>query len=410
MDEKNSTVNPSKTRLDNLVGLGGIILVALALRPSLVSIGPVLPQVTQSFKLSHTSAGLLTTIPDVLMGLLALPTPWLAHKYGRDKLIIIAMILLTLSTFARAFSTNTTVLLLTTAGVGAGIAITGALLSGFIKVSFLKRTTLVMGIYASSLALGSTISAFLTIPIADAFGGWRLAIGSYAIIGLIGTIAWKFLSIHKNKNADYKSLPQLPHVSLPWGNSKAWLVAIFFACVNFLFYALLAWMVAFFQESGLPAKKAGGLLAVLTLSFMIATPIISAMSRSTDRRFFLGTSAFITLVGLITILNFPSWFPFGTVSLIGIGLAGTFTLGMTLPLDNTHHAAATNSWTAFMLTIGYLLAGLGPLLVGVLRDHTGNFTASLYLLSAVSVLMFVLAFLLKPIVNKPTSPLKQEQP
>jgi CP family cyanate transporter-like MFS transporter len=51
-------------------------------------------------------------------------------------------------------------------------------------------------------------------------------------------------------------------------------------------------------------------------------------------------------------------------------VGGGFTLGMTLPLDNTHDSEGADSWNASVMTIGYLIAAGGPLLGGgVARCH-----------------------------------------
>jgi CP family cyanate transporter-like MFS transporter len=386
-------------KYDAAFGITGIILVALALRPSLVSIGPVLPQISKTFHLSHTTAGLLTTIPDLLMGLLALPAPWLARQLGRDKLIIGAMFLLTISTGARAYSSNTFVLMLTTAGVGIGIAITGTLLSGFVKANFASRAALVMGIYSTALALGSTVSAVTTGPISLATGSWRTAIGSYSAIGLLGTVAWLLLTRYHAGATANRPIKTASHSSLPWNKPTAWKIALFFACVNLLFYALLAWITAVYAESGLSVKSADSLLGYFTSAFMIGTPIISSLSKSHDRRVWLIGCSLLTLFGLIVMAAVPTWLPAAVAFLTALGLAGAFTLGMTLPLDNTISANETNSWTAFTLTIGYLIAGIGPLSVGLLRDFTGNFSASLVLLMSVALMMLAISFTLKPAIK-----------
>ena len=67
---------------------------------------------------------------------------------------------------------------------------------------------------------------------------------------------------------------------------------------------------------------------------------------------------------------------------LAMGLA--FTLGMTLPLDNTNSVEEADMWNAFALTVGYLIAAGGPLVVGYLRDVTGDFRSGWWLLVAVS--------------------------
>ncbi|RZM05378.1 MAG: MFS transporter, partial [Pedobacter sp.] len=189
-DVANERETKSLRKQHTTLGLISLVLVSLALRPSLVSVGPVLPMISKTFQLSHTVASLLTTIPDLLMGAMALVSPWLSRKFGRDRLIVFAMALLSVSTVARAFSPDVLTLLLTTAGVGAGIAVTGALLSGFIKGTFPQKAAMVMGVYTTSLAIGSTLSAFLTAPLAAYSGSWRFAVGIYALICFVGTVSW----------------------------------------------------------------------------------------------------------------------------------------------------------------------------------------------------------------------------
>jgi CP family cyanate transporter-like MFS transporter len=100
--------------------VAAIVLVAIDLRPGIVSVGPLLPHILQEFGMSNAEASLLTAIPAMLMGLLAFPTPWLAHRFGRDRVILTALIVLMLATILRAFSSSVVMLLASTVGVGAG--------------------------------------------------------------------------------------------------------------------------------------------------------------------------------------------------------------------------------------------------------------------------------------------------
>jgi CP family cyanate transporter-like MFS transporter len=79
-----------------------------------------------------------------------------------------------------------------------------------------------------------------------------------------------------------------------------------------------------------------------------------------------------------------------------LGLGGAFTLCMTLPLDNTRSVEEANAWTAFSMTIGYVVAAAGPVCIGVLRDWTGNFTAPSWLLVFFAVLMLTLSPFMGP--------------
>ena len=374
-----------------------IVLVAISLRPGIVSIGPILPMIQSEFALSHTLASLLTAVPDLLMGLLALPTPWLARRFGRDKVLLWALILLCLATIARAFTPNTAGLLLATVGVGAGIARAGALFGGLIKSKFPTRAAMLMGIYATALSFGSTVAAASSGAVANSFpGGWRLAAGMWGVIGLVAIAGWKIVA-DSDRQANVASVaPAVKAARFPIGNGKAWLVALFFACDNLLFYALISWIAPMYHEYGIPTGKAGLILASFTAVFMFSNPIIGTLSKGHDRRGWLLLSGVLVAAGLVGIAVAPTFMPILWVGLAAFGLGGGFTLGMTLPLDNTHSTDEANTWNAFVMLVGYLIAAAGPFTVGLLRDITGGFHIPVLGLVGVSIAMLLIVPFLKP--------------
>ncbi|UPG94555.1 CynX/NimT family MFS transporter [Luteibacter aegosomatissinici] len=366
-------------------------LIGLVFRPAIVSMGPLLGDISEQFGLSHTGASLLTAIPDVLMGVLAVPAPALARRYGRDRVMLVALCLVLLATLGRAFSPSSTMLFLSTTLVGCGIAVAGALVGGFIKSTFPGRAPLLIGVYSAALALGATLAAGLSGPLA-AYGGWRLGAGVWALPGVSAIIAWLLIERHQRHQATKTS----QRYRLPLRQRKAWLIGLFYAADNFIYYALVSWIAPLYREHGLSDSTAGLILASFTGCFLVANPIAGALSRSSDRRQLLATFSAITLIGLVVLALAPDAAPFAVLPLISFGIGGGFTLGMVLPLDNTHDQDEANIWGAFMLLIAYIFASAGPLLVGALRDITGSFDIALWILVAVGVAMLVLTPLLGP--------------
>ncbi|MDE1993032.1 MAG: MFS transporter [Rhizobiaceae bacterium] len=371
-----------------------IVLVAISLRPGLVSVGPLLPAIRSEFGLSHAGGSLLIAVPDLLMGLLALPTPWLAQRFGRNRLVLAALVVLTLAILARAFVHTTSTLLITTVGVGAGIAISGALVGGFIKASFPGRAALLTSIYATSLGVGSMMSAGLSGPISAFSGSWRVGVGIWSLLAAVAVLVWLFIERKERLAPPTRSNPN--RRPLPFRVGLAWLIGLFFACDNFLFYACLSWMATIYREHGFDETRAGLTLATYTGAFIVATPLAGALSRKIDRRIPLAIWAMVMLVGLVLLAFAPLLAPHLAVLLIAFGIAGGFTLGMTLPLDNADNPEDATAWSAFVLTIGYVIAAAGPFSVGLLRDLTGNFSIPLWVLVAVGLLMLGLTPFLKP--------------
>lgn len=375
-------------------GIACIVLVAIDLRPGIVSVGPLLGQIRNEFGISNAQASLLTAIPNILMGLLALPTPWLARRFGRDRVILAALAILSIAILLRAFAQTTTQLLVTTAGVGAGIAVAGALISGFVKARFPRHVSLLMGLYAMSIGLGSTLAAAATAPLSALGGGWRLGTGIWALPGLTAIAAWTVVS-RSERTTDPASETAAARRH-PAGSVRAWLVASYFAINNFLFFGFLSWLAPIYRELGATQAHAGLLLACFTMAFMFSNPLPALLSKSEDRRWVVGLFAGIALVGFSATAVAPTLMPLVTIPIVACGIGASFSLGMTLPLDNASSPEEANSWTSFVLFIGYLLGALGPLALGLLRDRTGNFHAALWALVAAAALMVSLAPFLWP--------------
>ncbi len=393
---------PAARSISMFAAIACVVLVALDLRPGIVSLGPLLPRLIAQFGLSHLQASLLTAIPTLLMGLLALPAPWLAHRFGRDRVILAALAVLAGASLARAFASSSAFLFLTTVGVGAGIALAGALIAGFVKGNYPKQAAILMGVYATAIALGSTLSAAATGAIAAAVEGWRVGAGIWAVPGVIAFGAWLVIE---------RRAPKLQHggapkrrYNMPVNNSTAWLIALFFACNNFVFYAFISWIAPMYVEYGRDAAHASLLLAGFTFSFMVANPVFGFLSRNEDRRTPLTISAAIALAGTVAMAISPTAFPFLTVALIAFGTGGSFTLAMTLPLDNAANADEANSWNAFVLLVSYVIAAAGPLLVGQIRDASGSFHPALWMIAAVGVVMLGATPFMQPHHHKKPRP------
>jgi MFS family permease len=99
---------------------------------------------------------------------------------------------------------------------------------------------------------------------------------------------------------------------------------------------MLAWLAPMFLESGSSPTRAGLILGSFTVAFLFGNIVFGALSRFRDRRKWLAACAVSTSAGMIPLAMLPNLAPFLWISVSAFGLGGGFTLGMTLPLDNTH--------------------------------------------------------------------------
>ncbi|HXG40867.1 MAG TPA: hypothetical protein VNJ28_07990, partial [Candidatus Limnocylindrales bacterium] len=84
------------------------------------------------------------------------------------------------------------------------------------------------------------------------------------------------------------------------------------------------------------------------------------------------------------------------VVLLGLGLGAVFPLVLTLPVDVAERAEEVGGLAAIMLAGGYGLSSIGPVALGLIRDASGSFEASLWLLVGIGALLVAAAWLLVP--------------
>ena len=384
-------------RQDKIVAVAGLIVLSLALRPAIVSIGPVLLLIRERFELSYSQASLLTTIPDICMGVFALLAPRVAGKFGVDRSIVGALALLGVAVVGRAMAPSVLLLLTCTTLVGIGIAISGALIGGWIKSHFPGHAAFFVGIYAGGLSIGATIAAVFTEPLARLMSSWRGGAGAWSILCVTGIMSWMVLAKRFNNRASGSS-QQLPvSHALPWRNLEAWLIAGYFGFSQFVLYALFAWLAPAAREMKISTLQPGILLGLFTLVFAAACLGMGALpTKAHDRRIWLAASSAIAAAGIAAMTFAPNGFPTLSVVVMAAGLGMAFTLGMTLPLDYVATAHEAGSWTVFTLFIGYLIAALGPFCFGTLRDHTGSYARPFLLLFAILFLMLCMTPALRP--------------
>jgi CP family cyanate transporter-like MFS transporter len=381
-----------------LAVVAALILVGTALRPQALIIGPLVGQVQADLGMSHGVAGLLSTIPVLCMGLLAPLGPVLAASVGPKLGTAICVALVAIFGVARAFLPDTVTILIATVGVGAGMALVGPILPMIVRARLPNHPAAGTGAYVVGFVIGGSITAAVAVPLSDSFGGWR---GSFAIVSLAAfasLAAW--LRLAPRDEGFVRVAPSRP--SLPWRRPSAWLLGGIFGSQSILFYGCITWLPSAMVERGWAPLQAGSLIALLTGIGLVATLAVPVLAdRFGSRRSQLSIAALLSIVGALIIALTPAEPPgslvtFLATALLGLGIGAYFPLALTLPVDVASDADDAASISAFMLLIGYLLAATAPVVLGVVRDAAGDFTAVVWILVGISTLMLPLALALNP--------------
>lgn len=367
-----------------------LVLAALNLRPGITSFAPLIEHIAEQLQLSRGMMSLSTALPVFCMGLLAPLAPVLAQRFGLERTIALCMGLIGLALLLRLVPGSGLVLIGTAALLGTGIAIAGPLLSGFIKRHFFQRMGWVVAWYSLSMAVGGACGVILTVPLSGSGeSGWRIGLAFWALPALLAMLCWLCVPNHRETEDPAAGS------GMPWRQPRAWLVSSFFALQAGLFYAMATWIVARYQEAGLDLLYSNSLFSIAMLVGIPSSFGLPWLAQRLDNRYTLLIGCGVAATLALSLITFaPAWNPEIAVTLIGIGLGGSFSLALVLPLYEAESPLAVSRWTAMMLCAGYCMACLTPVLSGLARDLAGNYQVPFMALSALAVLMTFLAWAL----------------
>ncbi|MGW5668039.1 MFS transporter [Micromonospora sp. NPDC003776] len=369
--------------------LVGMLLVALNLRAAVTSLGALLDEVRGGLGLSGTMAGFVTTLPTIAFAGLGALTPWLVRRWPAARVLVLAMLALTVGQVLRVVTDSAAVFVLTSALALAGIAVANILLPMLVKQHFAHRTGLVTGAYTMALTVGTTVAAASAVPVAHAFGSWRAGLGVWAALAALAVLPWVPLALRAGaarRAAAPAAAAKAPARVRPARTRLGWAMAVYFGAQSLSGYAIMGWLAQLFRDAGYSAETAGLLLAGVTalgVPVALAMPALAGRLR-TLRPLVLALTAFSTVsyLGLAVAPHGPAplW-----VLLLALG-QGAFPLILTTIGLRARTAEGTVALSAFAQSTGYVIAALGPLLVGILYEVTGGWTAPLgFLLGALVV-------------------------
>jgi CP family cyanate transporter-like MFS transporter len=372
--------------------LAAIFIYAVALRPQLVSIGPLATDISADLGIPFASIGLLTTIPLACMGLAALVVAPVVGRLGGAFAMTLALVVIVAVGLVRAQAPEAAVILLLTVPIGVAIGLAGATLPVVVKERFAGRPATATGVYTTAIQLGSTLAAVLAVPLALAFGGWRGALTAFAVLGAVSLLAWVGLEGRPTLTLPRRRLSSEARPPGRWRDPVAWLLAVLFWLSAFPFYGLTSWLAAAYVERGWSELDAGMLVALVGLSGMPASLIIGYLGDrvAASRRVYLVGSSLILIVSTAGLVVLPDLAVLWAI-VSGAMLGAVFTLALMLPVDLARSPARAAGLVAVTLSVGYLLTAATPWLLGAVRDATGSFTLSLWLIVAVAVALLVVS-------------------
>jgi MFS transporter, CP family, cyanate transporter len=378
---------PAGTRRGLLLVGTAIVLTGFNLRTSVNSVGPVLQEVEHGLGISSGLAGLITSMPVLCFALIGFAGPPLAARYKDGHVLAAALLIMTAGLVGRVATESVWFFLLGTVATMAGGALGNVLLPGLVKKWFPHRTGLLVGAYGTAMAVGGAVAGVATAPIAAATGavGWRWGLGIWAVFALVAALPWLFVPRHPGAMRGTHTAVRLRALA---GSRLTRAMAAFFGLQAMQAYVIIGWTAQYLRDQGMSAAAAGVLVGINALIAIPLNAVVPAMTvRPRRQRPMLAGFMASYLAGWTGLLLAPLTLTWLWVSLLGVGM-GTFAMALTLfglrgrtPESVAALSTVAQGW-------GYALAGVGPLLVGLLRGLTGGYTGMFVLVYAGVALLF----------------------
>ncbi|WP_448624409.1 MFS transporter [Geodermatophilus sp. URMC 64] len=359
-------------------GLLILTLISLNLRPSLTSVPALVDALRSDLHLSAGFLALLTALPLLVFGLLSTSVPGIARALTPERTLACALGLLTVTLSLRVIGGPTT-LLIGTALAATAITVTNVLIPGLIRRDHSDRAGLATGLYAMALGMGASAGAATAVPLQDLFGGrWQPALAAWALPALLALAGWQLVTRAGRRSSAVDVRPHTDGRMLR--QPIAWAVLLFLGLQSLIFFTLIAWLPAFFQDLGYSPGRAGFLLALAQLAGIPGGLIVPQLAmRSRHQVGYVVATTLLNVVGLLGLVLAPTAAPDLWAVSVGVG-STAFPLGLTLIVLRTRVPTATDALSGFAQGGAYLIAALGPLLAGTLHDATSSWRVPMVVL------------------------------
>lgn len=365
---------PRRARSALLVAV--LVLAAFNLRTVVTSVGALMQEIQSDIGLSDSLAGLLAALPVLTFAVVGAATPWLERRFGLSATLGGALAVMAVGLVVRPLLDGPVPFFVTSTLALVGGAVGNVALPTLVKAWFPTRIGVMTAVYTTTLAIGQTCAAGLSVPVAVRFGGWPVGTGIWAVAALLAALPWVFLRGPRRSAGAERAVTFAAMLR----NSTAWVVALYFAAQSTQAFVVFGWFVRFFRDHGMAADAAGVLVAFYSLLFIPLSFVVPLVfTRSRRQRLLLAAPSLPCVVGYLGMAWFGAEGAWAWITLVGLGNAA-FPLVLTLFGLRALTPAGTASLAAFAQGVGYLIAAVGPLAVGVLRGGSEEWAAALLFL------------------------------
>jgi len=371
----------------------------------------VLPAIRDALNLTDTSIGLIATIFNLCYAMMVPLGGWVGDKFSRKWVVTIAILFWSVATMFTGLATGVFMLiLLRSVATGGGEAFFGPANYSLLGQYHKETRARAMSIHQTAYYVGVILAGWLAGYIADKLG-WEY---SFIIFGAVGVVWGVIMAIRlKDKKDDPDTKPSDSAVMSSETETKvglldgfktvfttptALMLTIGFSGLIFVITGFMTWVPAFLQEEFGQSQAAAGFNSMFYtyVAAFIGVLLAGSLSdkfaaKSNKARMLLQAfgliagSVFLFIMGgsrvlWVLYLSFAGWGFFRAFF-----DANTYTV-----LYDVTPARLHASCSSAMITTGFAVGALAPVVLGAMKESLGSLSATFPVLGVIWVVCGIL--------------------
>jgi len=390
-DPTKRTIAGSTVSSYRWVVLGGFVFANLAMMMSSLSIGLLLPAITDSLDLSKLQGGWLGSALGIGYVLITIPAAIFLPRFSPVRLIALSIALATLFTFLQGLATSFVFLLVSRLAFGVGASLRAPARPMLAQQwHAAKEIPIVNGVVHGWGGIGEALAMAITPLILDVTDSWRTTLHILGVFGLVTLAFWMFAGkerstpeftarVREQDRPPFRRMLRYPQLLI---------VGLGVASMTYAWFTFRTFWPTFMLDTyDVSLSRSGLLLSVGSLAMVPAAFAQGYVSSRFGRRLELLVVSSLLMAGGSVGLLFTS----NMAALVGFGLITGFSWGfitvvITPPFTlEDIDPREIGVGISIIVTLFMLGAIVGPIISGAVSDVTGSLRTALMVSAIVPV-------------------------
>lgn len=360
---------PAAVGMGGAVFVVGVLALALNLRPAVTAVPSVLDDIGRQYGYSSVVVTMVATVPVACFGIFSPVAARSGRRFGDERSLGGAIAAVVLGLVVRSLAPRWAFFPGTIVAAG-GIAFMNVLLSSLVKRRAPDRAGQLLGAYLAMLYIGSMISSGASVPLFDAAGhDVGLPLVAWAVPAFVALVLWVPQLGRHTVPAPDVAADVIPLTRCP----LAWQVTAFMGLQSLTYYATLSFLPNQFRGRGLDATTAGLVNTSLSVGGLVTAVVAPVIVQRYGRaRPLLIGSAAVSVVGTLGSLIVPLGSALPLMFVLGLGQGVSISLALYFIMARSGSPSIAGALSGMAQGVGYVIAALGPLAIGLLHSATGS--------------------------------------